>query len=227
MGIFDSISIYFQSIVNSVPTEYRILVTLFFYTVFIALYAVFIWKFYRFLASRDIIELNLGQYNHSKYPGTEKFFAVVLYTIEYMVILPFLVLFWFTIFSMFLLLLSQSQNAQQILLISAAIIASTRITAYFSEDLSKDVAKILPFTVLAMFILGENFFDLGNLISKISQIPSLFTDVLMFIIFIFAIEFILRALHSIIQLIYSDRTTESDKSASGSAGAKPVVNKGQ
>ena len=71
-----------------------------------------------------------------------------------MIILPFLFLFWFTVFSLFLLLLSESQNAEQILLISAAIIASTRISAYISEDLSKDLAKIFPFTVLALFVLN-------------------------------------------------------------------------
>jgi len=201
--VFAEISGIFQGIVNSVPEEYRILVSLFLYTFFIAVYSVFIWKFYKFLASRDIIELNLSQYNSSKYAGLEKFFAVLLYTVEYMVILPFLVLFWFGIFSMFLLILSESQSAQQILLISAAIIASTRISAYISEDLSKDIAKIMPFTVLAMFILGNKFFDLENIFLKISQIPSLFSNILMFVVFIFLTEFVLRGAHSIIQLVYS------------------------
>jgi len=200
---FESIIGFFEGLTNSVPEEYRVLVSLFIYTFFIAIYAIFIWKFYKFMAKRDIIELNLRQYNRSKYPGLEKFFVVLLYTLEYMIILPFLVLFWFAIFSMFLLVLSESQIAQQILLISAAIIASTRISAYISEDLSKDLAKILPFTVLAMFILGNQFFNLDNIFLKISQIPSLFNHVLMFIIFIFITEFILRGIHSILQLIYS------------------------
>ena len=200
---FESIVSFFDGLTNSVPEEYRILVSLFLYTFFIAVYSIFIWKFYKFLAKRDIIELNLRQYNRVKYPGLEKFLVVILYTVEYMIILPFLVLFWFAIFSMGLLILSESQSAQQILLISAAIIASTRISAYISEDLSKDIAKILPFTVLAMFILGNKFFNIENLFLKISQIPSLFNNVVMFIIFIFVIEFVFRGIHSVIQLIYS------------------------
>jgi hypothetical protein len=207
--IFDSIASFFQNIINSVPENYRPLAILFLYTIFIAIYSVFVWKFYKFLASRDIIELNLNQYNRSKYPRFEKFFAVLLFMAEYMIILPFLVLFWFAIFSMFLLLLSESQSAQQILLIAAAIIASTRISAYISEDLSKDIAKILPFTVLAMFILGNDFFNIDTFVLKISQIPSLFNNVLMFIIFIFIVEFILRGFHSIIQLIYSSESSDS------------------
>jgi len=196
---------FFRGFINSVPENYRILVILFLYTIFIAIYAIFIWKFYKFLASKEVIQLNLNQYNHSQHPALEKLVAVILYTIEYLVILPFLVLFWFGILSLFLLLLSESQDAQQILLISAAIIASTRITAYISEDLSKDIAKILPFTVLAMFILGANFFNLESLFNKMSQIPSLFNNILFFIIFIFGVEFILRGVYSIVEFFYSNK----------------------
>ncbi len=215
---FESIVVFFEGLTNSVPDEYRILVSLFLYTFFIAIYSIFIWKFYKFLAKRDIIELNLRQYNSAKYPGLEKFFVVILYTVEYMIILPFLVLFWFAIFSMFLLVLSESQSAQQILLISAAIIASTRIAAYISEDLSKDIAKIMPFTVLAMFVLGSKFFDLENIFLKISQIPVLFNHILMFVIFIFVTEFVLRGVHSIIQLIYSSSEETGEEKDSGEEG---------
>jgi len=200
--ITDLISNSFQNVLNGIPAEYQLLFSLLLYTIFIVLYAVFIWKFYKFLASKEIIQLNLKQYNYSNYPGLEKIGAIVLYTLEYLVILPFLVLFWFVILSLFLLLLSK-QGADQILLISAAIIASTRITAYISEELSKDLAKILPFTVLAMFILGENFFDMGSLIGKISEIPALFNNILVFVVFIFIVEFALRGLYSVMQFFGS------------------------
>jgi hypothetical protein len=189
---------------DSIPEDYKLLISIFFYTLFIAVYAIFIWRFYKFLASREIITLNLNQYNYSKHPSLEKFLAVVLYTVEYLVILPFLVLFWFTILSLFLLLLSESESVQQILLISASIIASTRITAYISEDLSKDLAKVLPFTVLAMFILNEDSLSVGNLISRINEIPFLFNNIIIFIIFIFGIEFLLRGFYSIGEFFRSE-----------------------
>ncbi len=209
MGFIDWIAGFYTSIRNSVPEGYRILVDLTLYTLFIALYAVFIWKFYKFLARREIIKLNLSKYNHSQYPGLEKFFAVILYTVEYLIILPFLVLFWFGILSLFLLLLSEA-GAALTLLASAAIIASTRITAYISEDLSKDLAKILPFTVLATYLLNPDFFDIANLILKFKEVPSLFNNVVMFIIFIFGIEFLLRVIYSIVQLIHSSSQEEID-----------------
>jgi len=205
---FEFIINIFRGFRNAIPVEYQLLFDLFLYTIFIAIYAIFIWKFYKFLASREIIQLNLKQYNHSNYPGLEKFFAVILFTVEYMIILPFLVLFWFAILSLFLLLLSKSQSAQQILLIAAAIIASTRITAYISEDLSKDIAKILPFTVLGLFILDPDFFNIESMFAKVSQIPGLFNNIIIFLVFIFIVEFVLRGLYSIIQLMRSDTSDE-------------------
>jgi len=202
MAITDTIANIISSLVNSVPENYKILITLFIYTFSIAVYGLFIWKFYKFIASKDIIQINLSQYNYSKHPFLEKFLAVVLYTIEYLILLPFLVIFWFIVLSLFLLILSD-QAAQQILLVSTAIISSTRITAYISEDLSKDIAKILPFTVLALFMLGEKFFDMNVLIARIQEIPLLFENVLLFLIFIFLVEFVLRGLYSFSQLFSS------------------------
>ena len=201
--VFGYIQDFFIGIINSVPSQYRILINLGFYTIFIAIYAVFIWKFYKFLASREILSLNFKQYNLSARPGLEKFIAIVLFSVEYLVILPFLVFFWFTILALFLLLLSEG-NPEQVLLVSAAIIASTRITSYIGEDLAKDLAKILPFTVLATFLLNPNFFNTLNIVGKFSQIPSLFNSFLIYIVFIFIIEYVLRSVYSIAQLFDSE-----------------------
>ena len=203
--VFEVINNYFQGIMDSIPSDQRLFVSLVFYTFMIFIYALFIWKFYRFLASREILQLNLKQYNYSGHPGPEKIVAIILYTLEYLIILPFLVAFWFVILSIFLIVLSESTNTQQILLVSAAIIASTRLTAYVSEDLAKDLAKILPFTVLAAFILSENFFNIGNAFDKLAQIPQLINEIFIFLVFIFIIEFLLRALFSLVELLKSGR----------------------
>ncbi|MBD3253011.1 hypothetical protein GF386_04725 [Candidatus Pacearchaeota archaeon] len=218
--VVEYIAGFFTGIMNSIPEEHRLLASLFIYTFFIAIYSFFIWKFYKFLARREIIQLNLSQYNNSTHPFVEKLLAIVLYILEYLVILPFLVLFWFAILSIFLLLLSESPSVQTILLVSAAIIASTRISAYISEDLSKDLAKILPFTILATFLLNPNFFNVFTWINRFSEISSLFNHVLMFIFFIFIIEFVLRLFYCVVQFFYSEdevaEATETENSAKDS-----------
>jgi hypothetical protein len=201
--IFETVVGFFQNLVNSIPEEYKLISSLFLYTTFIIIYSIFIWKFYRFMAERDIIKLNLKQYTASNHPELGKFFEVLLSIFEYAVILPFLVLFWFTVFAIFFLLLSESQSAEQILLITAAIIASTRVAAYVSMSLSRDIAKIFPFTVMVLFLLDPNFFKINTFFDKLIQIPSLFDKILVFVIFIFAVELILRIIYSLAALIYS------------------------
>ena len=201
---------FFIGLESSIPERYRILVGLSLYTMFILLYSVFIWKFYKFLARKDIIKLNLKQYNRTQNPGLEKFFAIVLNSVEYIIILPFLVLFWFSILAFFILILSESSDVLHIMLITGAIIAATRVTSYISEDLSKDLAKIFPFTILATFLLNPDFFNVGRLFEKIIQIPSIFENIVIFMVFIFVIEFILRGFYSIVELIYSDKTSETE-----------------
>lgn len=208
--ILDPVISFFQGIIDSVPQEYRVLVSFVFYTLLILIYALFIWKFCKFLSRRDIFGINLKQYNNSENPQFEKLFAMLLYTVEFIVILPFLVLLWFTILSLFLLIFSGSPDVQQILLISAAIIVVTRITAYTNRNLSEELSKILPLNFLGIFLLNPNF-SLSNLIGRFSQIPSLFNNILYFIIFIFISEFILRFLYSVTDYFASEEDVKKKK----------------
>ncbi len=201
--VFQTIVNIFQSIIDFISEPYKSLFVILLYTFFIVGYSLFIWKFYRFLSARDVLWLNLGQYNYSTHPILEKIFATILYIVEYMIILPFLVLFWFVILSVFLLLLSKA-DVQQTLMISAAVIASIRITSYVSEELSKDVAKILPFTILAIFIISADLFDIERLLKGILEIPSLFSQIFIFVVFIFLVEFILRAIYLVTQFFGSE-----------------------
>ena len=197
----------YNLITAPIPEQYRIIVNITFYTLLIAVYAIFIWKFYRFLARRDVIKLNLSQYNRTERPFLNKFLAIIFFLVEYIIILPVLVFFWFAILAVFLLVFSKSESVEQILLISAGIVAATRLTAYFSQDLSKELAKLFPFTVLAIFLLGPDFFSLRRLIPRFSEIPTLLNQILIFLIFIIVVEVILRGAFSIVDLFTSSEET--------------------
>ena len=184
---------------------YGPLIGLTLYTIFIVLYCLFVWKFYKFISKRDLIVLNLKQYNYSSNPGLSKFLAIAFDIIEYIFILPFIVLFWFVILAIFLLLLSKIDGVGQILMITAAIITAIRITSYASEELAKDIAKIFPFTMLAMFLLDPNFFDFAISFGKILEIPSLLSNVVIFFVFIFVMEFVLRIFLLLSELIRSNK----------------------
>ncbi|MBU4086100.1 MAG: hypothetical protein KKB21_00830, partial [Nanoarchaeota archaeon] len=171
---------------------------------------VFIWKFYRFLAKRDIFELDLSQYNQSEFPGLKRFFGVLFFLLEYIIILPFMILFWFGIFALFLLILAKNQSLAQVTLIAAAVIGATRISSYISEDLSKDLAKMIPFTILGIFLIDPTFFSVEEFISRIYEIPGLFENILIYLVFIFALEALLRGIFTIIDLIWGKEEKESE-----------------
>jgi hypothetical protein len=172
--------------------ETNLILTLLFFTAVIVIYSVFVYYFYRFLAKKNIIELNLNQYNQYQSPGIVKAFAALFYILEYIIFLPIMTFVWFAVLAILILLLAEGMDVGTILLISAALVASVRFTAYVSENLSKDLAKMLPFTLIAIAITKPGFFNANALLSRFADIPSLFTNIPYYLIFIIAVELVMR-----------------------------------
>jgi hypothetical protein len=160
----------------------------------IAAYSIFIWYFYRFIARRDIIKLDLSKYNKAKFGLLLKALAFFFFVIEFIIIIPLLVIFWFVTFSILLLLLAKEQAISNILLVAISVVGAIRVTAYFNEDLSKDLAKMIPFTLLGIAIIAPGFFDFSSTLQKIAEVPSLLSNILIYGIFIIIIEATFRLL---------------------------------
>ena len=77
---------------------YNIVWPLALYVIGMVVYALFIFKFYRFLARKDIFKLNLKE----KY-GVGKFLGVIWYGIEHLVMFPLAVFLWFAVISLLLM----------------------------------------------------------------------------------------------------------------------------
>jgi len=122
--------------------------------------------------------------------------------VEYIVILPALVFFWFAVLAFLLLLLSKEQTLQQILLVSAAIVGAVRVTSYFSEEISRELAKLFPLTAIVIFLLSPSFLDLG-LLAKLSELPLSLNHILIYLIFIIGFEIFIRIIYTIVFLFKS------------------------
>lgn len=158
----------------------------------VVLYAITIWKFYRFISKKNIFELNLNKYNTSGHPVTTKLLATGFYVLEYIIILPVLIFIWFAVFTLFLVFMTENLEVSTLLLISATVVAAIRMTAYYKEDLSKDLAKLLPFTLLSISILNPNFFNVERILSNASEIQGLFSKIFTYLLFIIILEMVLR-----------------------------------
>ncbi|MFA4960351.1 MAG: hypothetical protein WC548_01685 [Candidatus Pacearchaeota archaeon] len=199
----------FQNI-TTFNTEINLAFLLLFFTTVIVIYSLFVYYFYRFLAKKNILELNLSQYNQYGSPALAKFVAVVFYFLEYLFLLPILTFFWFAILSVLILFLAEGIPTGTILLITAAFVASVRVTSYFNERISVELAKIVPITFLAIAITDLGFFNVAKLLSKFHDVPLLFNDIIYFLLFIAAVEVIMRVAEFVYRLFNNENIEESD-----------------
>ena len=177
------------SLDNLFSGDFKGLIPLFYLAVSIAIYAILIWHFYRYIAKRDCFKISTG-----RHPKTIGF-------IKYFLLYPFVAVLFFMGFSMLMLSITKTEaELEQIRLIlttAFAIILAIRITAYYSEDLSKDVAKMIPFALLGVFLVDPQYFNIQTIQEKINLLPDLLTWSIQFIFYIIIIEWILRIILNI------------------------------
>ncbi|MBW6442362.1 hypothetical protein K0A97_01100 [Patescibacteria group bacterium] len=188
----------YREFISTLPSFFQTFLNLFLLVIVLVLYALFIWKFYRFIGTKNIFKFNFNKYNKSSRPFMAKIIAGFLYLLEYILIIPFIIFFWYSIFTFFLIfLVEESVGIEMILLISAIVIASIRVASYLpksGENIAKELAKILPFTFLALSIFNPQIFSefFVRISSRLSDLPLFFSGILTYLLFIASIEVILR-----------------------------------
>lgn len=173
---------------------------LFFFVIGVVIYSIFIFKFYRFVARKDIFELDLHKYNDSKHPVIKKVFHGFFYVVKYILLFPIFSFFWFSVLTILLSFLSKNGSVENILLVSIAVVSSVRITAYYDEDLSRDLAKMLPFALLGVFLVDISFFSASSSFQLIQSIPSKFMLLSYYFLFAIVVEFVARLLYGVSRL---------------------------
>lgn len=166
----------------------------------VTIYSIFIFKFYKFLARRDILKLKTDKYYDAYEGAAKKMLRSFFYVLENLVLIPLLVFFWFAVLAVLLLILSKNHDPNTILLTSAAIVAAVRITAYYNENLSQDLAKMIPFALLAVFLVDISYFSIADSITVAKQMVSMWKYLVYYLLFVTALEFVLRIVHAIATL---------------------------
>lgn len=168
------------------------------YILGMALYAVFIFKFYQFVASRDVFELNVSRYENSRFRALRVFLHIVFYAGKYLFIFPLVAFFWFAAITVMLAFLAGNQEFDEILLVAMAVVGTIRISAYISEDLSRDLSKMLPFGLLAFVIINLASFDVVGSLDVLKQANDNRESIVYYLIFTIALEFALRFASAVI-----------------------------
>ena len=171
----------------------------------IGIYAIFIFHFYRFLASRDMFKFDLSRYQESRFPALRGFLHIVMYIVKYIVVFPVFAFFWFAVLTIILIFLSQDRTFSEVLPVALATVSAIRLAAYYNEDLSRDLAKILPFAVLGIFIIDASFFTVEDSLAVLRDANNQRELIFYYFVFLVALEFILRLVFGYLMLIITGR----------------------
>lgn len=197
------VEIYLQ-LMDFLPWWGQDFVKLFFMVCVVFSFAFFIWKFYTSLAKKNIFGLNLKQYS-----GENDYFLIrvlrgFFYVLEYLIVLPFIIFFWFSVLSILLVLITDVPLGD-ILVISAVLVVVTRMAAYAKKgELAKELGKLIPFMLLTAAILEPNFFDVQRVVSQFALFPEFFSKAAAYLIFIVILEVFLRLFEFIFSLFGSE-----------------------
>lgn len=144
--------------------------------------------YYKQLARKDLFKIPKLQLN-SKFWN---FFDKLVYFLKHLFIFPIYSFIWFLVFSFLLFILSKSRPIEDILFLGIIVVAATRIGAYVSEKLAEDMAKLLPLTLIAIFLMDPKAITLQTITSSFSALLEQVPRVAKYLLFIIAVEWILR-----------------------------------
>ena len=80
------------------------------YILGMVVYAVFVFNFYRFVATRDMFQIDLSKYEESRFRWVRAFLQIVMYVVKYLIVFPVFAFFWFAILTLILTFLSKDSS---------------------------------------------------------------------------------------------------------------------
>ncbi|KYK21173.1 hypothetical protein AYK24_09525 [Thermoplasmatales archaeon SG8-52-4] len=165
--------------------------------IMIALYSVIIYHFYRYIARRDCFK------------ASEKKHGKAIGILKYMFVFPVIAMLFFIGFSFILIFLTNTIEISQILYTAFVLVLAIRITAYYTEELSKDVAKMLPFAILGIFLVDSSYFSVESVTERINMLPDYVNLIIQFLLLIIFTEWIFRAILAIRNYIFPKKEGEN------------------
>ena len=161
------------------------------WTISIAAYCILVFHFYRMVAKRDIFGYNALEIELERRDLSRHVSGTIAGLVKYGALFPIVVFIWFVGFSIVLFLLAREISVQQILLISVSFVTAIRLASYYNQALSRDMASLMPFVLLAAVIEPE-FFSLALLEERVAGLGGFIPDLPVYFFFIMLVEWILR-----------------------------------
>ena len=97
-----------------------------FFVLGMALYAIFIFNFYKFVGRKDLFDLNLDRYEQSRMRALRMTLHFFSYVLKYLILFPALAFAWFVILTTLLAFLARQQSIESILLVAMTVLSAIR-----------------------------------------------------------------------------------------------------
>ena len=185
----------------------------------ITLYGVFVFNFYRFVARKDIITLDLQRHNQATHATTRKALSVVFYIVRFLVVYPIFVFFWFCVMAGLLYVLSRNQSTETVMLVGMGVVGAIRVSSYYTEALSTDIAKILPFALLGTMIVDSSITRIFESTEGVTEATLSWETAVYYLIAVVVLEAILRMATGLVRLLRG--SSESDGLQEGAETPQP------
>jgi len=202
--VLTTVSSLYTDLISAVPAYLHDPINVLILSALIVLFTLFVWVFYRSLGKRDILYLNLHQYNKSEHPVLSKIGATFFYFIEYVVIMPIIISLWAFALSVFIMLIAQSKSTFQIITLTTAMVLAIRFLSYEKEAIAKELAKLFPFISLSVFLLSADALKFKELIARVGEIPDLVHTIGYLFVLILIVEVVLRLFYTIKEFFTSE-----------------------
>jgi len=152
--------------------------------------AIFImWYFYhRQLTRKNLFEIPKIDSN-SKFVN---FINRLVYFSKYLIIFPLYSFIWFLIFSFLLVLIARTRPIGEIMFFGIVIVSVTRIAAYVSPKLAEDMAKLLPWALIIVFLTDPTSITIESIQTSFNNFVQEIPNVAKYLIFIAFVEWGLR-----------------------------------
>lgn len=173
------------------------------FAVGVAIYAILIFNLYRFMSRRDIFNLDFSRYEESGHPVLRKSMHLFFYICKYLLIFPLFAFFWFGVLVVMVAFLTKTTEVDDLLLIAMAVLMSVRVTSYYTEDLSRDIAKMLPFALLGIFLINLSYFDVNTSTELLNRVGTEWKSIFYYWMFIVLLEFVLRITEPYFKALYN------------------------
>ena len=173
------------------------------FAVGVAIYAAVIFNLYRFMSRKDIFNLDFSRFEERSRPVFRKTLHLIFYIAKYVLVFPLFAFFWFGVLVVMVAFLSKTKEVEDLLLIAMAVLTSVRVTSYYTEDLSRDIAKMLPFALLGIFLIDLRYFDADTSTELLNRVGAEWESIFYYWLFVVLLEFVLRATEPYLKALYN------------------------